>query len=616
LPQLMRRCGRALVAQPWFLIAYTGSALVFKSVLLIAFIVNPPFHSPDVAEASDWIPSLAVYASFAVIAVSPSVLFGNAAARWYLILLNVAFSALLLTDLWYYRAFMRLASLQHLRQTANLRSLSPAIISFVDRTDFLFALDAVIVALLLIFWKRRAFFRTSFAGFFLMTAIPSAFLYEFNANHPISEVSLFAIRWNPVETVSALSPVGYHLYDVAAFWTERKALELTAEDRTEIDSWLAQNQEILPPNRYRGIFSGYNLVLLQCESLENFVIGKNIGGQALTPNLNWLAGNSLYFRNFMEQVADGTSSDAEFMANTSVYPLPNGSVAWRYPRDTFNSLPKILKGRGYWTVDIHPDPGSYWNWAEFMTTLGMDECIDDRGFERDEVIDLGLSDGSLLRQVVPVLRRLRQPFYAFMITVTNHIPYDLPPEHRSLKLDPELDKTEIGGYLQSVHYMDRHIGAFLSNLRASGLLENTVVVIYGDHCGIHKFSLDALSKLSDHDKLWMENGSRVPLIVYKKGLSHRVFDLIGGQIDLMPTIAYLMGVDPRELTGTMGRNLLNTRKSFAVLYDGEFISAAEDPGEKDRVQRGMELADKIIRSDYFKTNRPPEFPPKAAKTSN
>jgi len=307
----------------------------------------------------------------------------------------------------------------------------------------------------------------------------------------------------------------------------------------------------------------------------------------------------------MEQVGDGTSSDAEFMNNTSVYALHTGAggLAWRYPANSYNSLPRLLERRGYRTIDIHPDPASYWNWASMMAGVGMMECLDTKSFVEDEVIDLGLSDGSFLRQSPAILAKLTQPFYAYMITLSNHGPYNLPPQFRELKLDENLNKSEIGGYFQSVHYLDKHIGLFFQRLEAAGLLKNTVIGIFGDHCGIHKFYEDALDEMPESETRWMENGKRIPLILYKMGMPGQSFDIFGGQIDMLPTIACLMGVEESEYEGTaMGRNLLNTRRNSVMLYDGEYLAATQDKQEEARYRRCMQLADKIIQSDYFKAN--------------
>ncbi len=586
----------------WILMIYSVAAIFLKSIVLDGYIVSRPYDVPDVRNAIEWIPSLLVYFCFVAVVIAPCLLLKNKGHYWYLVCLNLLCSALFIIDLWYYRAFMRFTSVHHLREMGNLRNLSSAVLSFVHPTDFLLLLDAIFLIIGFYFWWRQAPFRQSVAGFCLLFALPTGYLFYVNAAQTIDNDSLFTFRWRPLETVARLSPIGYHMFDAFSYWTEIRQLHLTPFERAEIKSWLETNAERLPPNKFKGLFQGHNLILFQCESLENFVIGKKFNGQEITPSLNRLLGNSLYFRNYLEQAADGTSADAEFMANTSVYPLRMGSVSWRYPLDTFNSLPKLLERRGYMTVDIHPDPASYWNWAQMMKGIGIRKCIDGSYFTPDETIDLGLSDGSFLRQVVPVLSGLPQPFYTYMVTLTNHGPFDLPAEYRELKLEPTLDQSTVGGYLQSVHYMDRQIGLFFERLDEAGLLKNTAVVLFGDHCGVHKYYQDDVDSRPEEEQKWMENGHRIPLIIYKKGMPAEFVDVIGGQVDLMPTIAYLMGVDEKEFQNTaMGRNLLNTRRSFAILYDGTLEASQRDQGEKARARRGLELADKIIRSDYFKS---------------
>lgn len=596
----------------WVLVACCAVALILKSVILLGFILNPPFRFPDFQAALDWIPSIPVYLCFIAITLAPSLLLGRKTCRWYLLAANIIWTGIFLSDLWYFRAFQRFTSVYHFRQTANLHNLSSAIFSFIRPSDALLLLDfALLVGAMAALKGLQYSIRRSVTGFLLIAGLSSAYLVYFNQEHQINSEPLFEIRWVPLETVAVMSPIGYHLYDSFMFWSERKQLKLSPAERTEIKQWLAAQSEHLPPNKYKSLFRGNNLILLQCESLENFVIGKSIGGQEITPNLNRLLGNSLYFRNFMEQVGDGTSSDAEFIANTSVYPLRSGAggLGWRYPENSYNSLPKLLEKRGYKTIDIHPDPAAYWNWAKLMAGIGMMECVDASRFAQDELIDLGLSDGSFLRQSPAIIEKLKLPFYVYMITLSNHGPFDLPPEFRELKLDENLDQTKVGGYLQSVHYLDKHIGLFLQKLESAGLLENTVIGIFGDHCGIHKFYQDELDEMSKSDTDWMENGMRVPLILYKKGMPGWSIDTFGGQIDLLPTIASLMGVEEREYESTaMGRNLLNTRRNSVILYEGEYLADPLDKQEEARYQRGMQLADIIIRSNYFKTTAFEESP--------
>jgi lipoteichoic acid synthase len=587
--------------------------ILLKNVILTCYIVNKTYPVSgiwnQVTASIDWIPSLSAYLCWAAIITAPSLLFSGKAQFWFLLLLDAGVSTISVIDLWFFRAYWKFTSVYHLYELVNLRHLSSAIVGFIHTSDFLLFLDVIVLSLVYRHFRKRLKLKRGFVGFLFVTFASLGYLFYFNKTQQPDSDSFFSIRWVPVETISVLSPLGYHVCDLFSY-VERKEISLTPEERKQISAWYEQNKDDSPPNRYKGLFRRCNLILLQCESLENFVIGKSIDGQEIAPALNRLKRNSFYFPNIVEQVGDGTSIDAEFMVNTSVYPLQVGSISLLYPQNAYNSLPFLFRKRGYRTADIHPDPGAYWNWMELMKAAGMSDCLDASRFQMDEEINLGLSDGSFLRQAVPILTNLPQPFYAYMITLTNHCPYDLPEKFRELKLAKELDQTEIGGYLQSVHYMDKQIGIFLSRLGEAGLLKNTVVGLFGDHCGIHKFSGDALAAMSENQKAWMENGNRIPLLIYKSDLKGEQIDKIGGEIDILPTLGYLMGIEEKELEKTaMGRSLLKTRRSFAVLNDGTFVSSNPDDNLKAHALKGLDIADKIIRSNYFLSANPGHWRP-------
>src|SRR3712207_218879 len=120
-------------------------------------------------------------------------------------------------------------------------------------------------------------------------------------------------------------------------------------------------------------------------------------------------------------------SDAELLANTSIFPVRRGSTFFRYPNNTYpSSLPKLLEDIGYNTIAIHPDKGSYWNWLPSLSSIGFKKCIDSSHFNMDETIGLGLSDGSFFKQLVPILKQQKNPFYSFSITLSNHAPFSMP----------------------------------------------------------------------------------------------------------------------------------------------------------------------------------------------
>ena len=348
------------------------------------------------------------------------------------------------------------------------------------------------------------------------------------------------------------------------------------------------------------MFKGKNLLIIQFESLEKFVINQKIDGQEITPNLNKLLKNSLYFTNYYEQVGEGTSSDADLMTNTSIYPISSGATFFSYPDTHYISLPKLFNNMGYTTTAIHPDSGSFWNWMPALKAFGFGTCIDSSRYNITETIGMGISDGTYLPQVEPIIVKQKQPFYTFLVTLSSHIPFQLPNKYKELKLSLALDNSKLGGYFQCIHYSDKQLGIFFDNLKKDGILDNTVIVIYGDHEGVHKYYAPEIRDLKPSETWWLDNHKQLPLIIYNNQLKGEEIKTIGGQIDLFPTVASLMGIDQKNYSGSViGRNLLNTNKNFVVLRSKQFISDKPNDKEKASATQGLSIADSVIRSDYF-----------------
>ena len=590
---------------------YTWFALLLKSIFFLGLVNNDGVHFNLIKAFQLFTnqPFFMIYISFEVALLSVTFLLRGKQQYWALVFFNFLLSLIMIIDLMNFRAFGNFFSVFAFSQATNLDNLFESIISMLRPVDLVFGID--LIFLVVAGYKVAPRFKSALRSFpmFLMLFLSS--LSYILANHLVVDVFakdtgfyLFRSSWSPNQTMSNLSPLGYHLFDSYNYLKESKPLILSVEDQQRVEAWFSDKKENLPVNSYSSLFQGKNLIVLQIESLEKFVIGKQVNGQEITPNLNRLLKNSLYFSNFYEQVYNGTSSDADLLANTSVYPVRQGSTFFRFPGNTYNSLPKILESHGYQTLAIHPDKGGYWNWRPALTAIGFQRTIDEGYFQMDEQIGLGISDGSYLRQVGPLIKAEKEPFYTFLVTLTSHAPFDLPAQYRDLNLDPVLDESKLGGYFQSIHYTDQQIGAFIDKLDKDGLLDNTVIALYGDHTGVHKFYDDEIKQMKNPESWWLEGHSQIPLLIYSKGMTGEEIKTTGGHIDLLPTIAYLMGVDCKEYEGTaMGRNLLNTNRDCAVLADGQVVGTV--PSEKDREEAvlGIGIADEIIRSNYFEKSK-------------
>lgn len=586
----------------------TTIAMLGKSILFIGLTNNENATKYDHMKAFYSFsspPSLEIYTAFILIILSFAFLFKGRARYWFFVSSNALFSILLITDLMYYRGYCSFLSPYMLSQTTNLDNLFSSVISMLRQIDFLFILDLLILVGIGIKFKTvyvKA--ERNICTLLILFVLSVSYVYYQHVQLDLKGNDgemLFRVAWSPNQTMTNLSPLGYHGYDIYNYIQDSKDSKIKPEESEAIKNWLAQNKEKLPANEYKGIFEGQNLIMIQVESLETSVINQKINGQEITPNLNKLLANSFYFSNFYEQVYNGSSSDADLLANTSVYPVRTGATFFRFPNNTYNSLPRILGEDGYNTLAIHPDKGSYWNWMPALTAIGFEKTMDESRFNTEEKIGLGLSDGSYFRQIAPIIAEQKQPFYDFMVTLTSHNPFDLPEQYRSLILSEDMNKTKLGGYFQSIRYTDEQIGKFLETLDKNGVLENTVVVIYGDHTGVHKYYNDEVKKVQPQESWWLDDSKRIPLIIYHKGLNGKEITTIGGQVDTMPTVAYLMGIAEERYSNTaFGRNLLNTKKDFAVLANRQYMGEAEDVTEYNNQLMGIDMADLVIRKNYFK----------------
>ncbi|MBO9539506.1 LTA synthase family protein [bacterium] len=324
----------------------------------------------------------------------------------------------------------------------------------------------------------------------------------------------------------------------------------------------------LHPNALTGIGEGMNLITLQLESFESFPVGMTIDGQEITPNLNRIAKESLYFPNVFYQTARGNTSDAEFMLLNSILPLRDASINWLFPENDFSSLPLRLERKGYTSLAFHAYNKIYWNRVFMYPSLGFKHFYNQDDFVGDDLVNLGLSDTSFYEQSMNILKKTQEPFFAHMVSLTSHLPFYIPNEYRELSLKDTIS-TELQDYLHSVHYADKAVGVLLRALKDQGLDKRTAVVIYGDHEGIslkhYKEVLALKGQAREAADEWGRSALQtIPLIIHVPGMPVRgTFERVAGQIDIMPTLVNIMGVHDQGLM--LGQDLMQTPRGPSPL---------------------------------------------------
>ena len=177
---------------------------------------------------------------------------------------------------------------------------------------------------------------------------------------------------------------------------------------------------------------------------------------------------------------------------------------------------------------------------------------------------------------MPILEAFEEPFLAFLLSSSNHHPYPLPRHYRVLQLG-ELEGTLLGDYLHSVHYFDAVFVEFIDSLRESGLLDRTVVVMYGDHHGFlgdtpELARLLGFPERSEYHHFYVRK--RVPFwIRLPHGQAAGIRDVTAGHVDIAPTILGLLGIED-ERRVMLGRDLTREAPHLVVFRDGSFADGA------------------------------------------
>ena len=309
---------------------------------------------------------------------------------------------------------------------------------------------------------------------------------------------------------------------------------------------------------YFGAEKKKNLIIIQVESLENVVINRTIGDQEITPNLNQLAKDGLYFNNYYTQIGPGNTADAEFSTMDSLYPLPDDVVFIDYAKNNFSALPQLLVKNGYQTYSLHGDVPTFWNRSNIYPELGYQKAYDLNDFTVTRPVGEGpsdLGDEDLFSQSLPKLEKIKQPFMATLITMSSHTPFILPADLQTLNIPSETNLTQTQWeYLQSVHYADKAIGEFIDGLKKDGLYDNSLILIWGDHGSFTNIS----QALGQQNILPALENSQVPMIILAPGTNLQGTDSIpSSHLDIYPTIANILGVVPPKTI--LGQDLLNTK---------------------------------------------------------
>ena len=514
----------------------------------------------------------------------------------YYVVLSTVIGLVNAANFLYYRFYNSFISLSIFEQIKQLDDLGEGVSrSIMDVRIILFAIPTIILVLVIrklnkvdYFEERESYrikgemFRAFSIGALLLTLVASTLTS--------TDMSRITKQWNRPYLVEQL---GIYSYTVADFVKNAFTPKITTLPEEEVDFVLSDlvddNIDSLKKNDYKDIFKGKDIYVIHYESAQSFAMDVEMPDGPVTPFLNKLASQGLHFSNFYPQHSVGTSSDTEFTFNTSLLPINDGTVFITHTDREYISLPKMLKDEGYNTISMHGNNGDFWNRNVMHRSLGFNKFFSQKDYEKDEVIGLGLSDMSFFRQSLEKIKEIKEydesPIMATLITLTNHYPFDDIEKYGEFNLG-YLEGTGIGNYLKSYHYADSALEAFFIGMEEEGLLDNAVVVIYGDHHA--KISKDDYKKLYNYDEesdtyfteedpryieidtVFSKELKRTPFIIWSKDYNlAKEIDTPMGMVDALPTISNMFGVfNPYQL----GRDIMSVEDNTVIFPNEDWIN--------------------------------------------
>lgn len=413
-------------------------------------------------------------------------------------------------------------------------------------------------------------------------------------------------------------------------------------------------------NEFTDKFLDKNVLFIHAESIQNFLIDLKINGEYVTPNINKFAKEGIYFSKFYPQISVGTSSDTEFTLLSGLLPSSNGTVFVNYYDREYPSLVDGFNSIGYHTFSMHGNDREYWNRATMHEEMGYNKFYGMESYMipdilSNEYIGLGISDKEFFKQSIPLLKDIKNnndKFMGTIITLSNHSPFndidkygefdvslDYSYVENGKKYNTKLDyleNTTMGNYLKSSHYADMAFGEFMKSLEDEGLLENLVIVFYGDHeSRISKKEFDFMYNydpvtgglLDENDPSYVDVNQyyyellrNTPLIIWSGDEEFNMnISEVMGMYDVLPTIVNMFGFKEDY---SLGHDIFSDEENIVVFPNGNvltdkvyyselneeyitFTDSAIDKSYIDRIRdygsNLIEVSNGIIKYDLIKT---------------
>ena len=499
------------------------------------------------------------------------------------IVLDILLSILLLGDNLYYTyssSVLSVAQMTNLQYGEEIMGTIPMLLEF---KQILYLIDIVLIVGLLISrilkiekkekvnWKVNSLrVLSAIVAFYLFCTVDAEYVEKAGED-----------PYNKDAQVKKGTIYGYHVADIESLINIKKKAKYDNKEEmlSDYEELKEKYNEKYGESNYNleGIAKGKNVIIVQLESVQEFVINKTINGKEITPNINKFINENIEFSNMFMQ-SYSTTADSEFSTVTSLYPMENGMSYSRYYSNKYDDVFTMFKNEGYDTSYMHGNYGYFWNRGNVYKSFGVDHLeLKDEFEDTSEEIMGYLSDELLYKQAVEKMKSYNMPFFSYIVSASSHTAFTLDGLQDESKINIDVGKykdTFFGNYLESVNYADYAFGIFINELKKADLYDDSVILIYGDHNGIDMYNdemLDFLQQtnpnLNDVDiklnYIRVACGMRIP------GVKNLTIEKPVNKLDIKPTFEYLTG---GQSGVSLGTNMF-ARKDFVSLNNERIVTS-------------------------------------------
>ena len=526
------------------------------------------------------------------------------------IIMNILISILLFADNIYYSyssnvlSVLQISNLQYgeeIMSTLPLLLKLPQILYFIDILTLI-----ILIATSIIKIEKGKKSKTKFIVCRTIIGIICMIFFiilSINANSKVHEDP-----YNRDTQIKKGTIYGYHISDILnAIVGSKQSKYDNKEDMLEDYNLLKDEYNEKYGESYIDIknsMEGKNVIILQLESIQEFVLNKTINGKEITPNLNKFINENIRLTNMFMQ-SYSTTADSEFSTVTSLYPVENGMAYSRYYKNNYDDIFKMFHNKGYTTSYMHGNYGYFWNRTNVYNNMEVDYIeLKDKFMDISEDIMGYLSDELLYKQAVEKLKEYDNPFISYIVAASSHTGFTLDGLQDRSKVNIDVGKykdTFFGNYLESVNYADYAFGIFIQKLKNADLYDDSVIILYGDHNGLDMYNNEMIEFLKELDSNLIDtdiklNYIRVLAGMKIPGINNLRIDKPVSKLDIKPTLAYLCNTEEGISLGT---NML-AKKDFICLNNERIVT---DKFYYDEVWSNIETGEMVEENEELKKYR-------------